>query len=257
MDQQHTRTLISLSTAYYCLLLLFITPKAFAATEFILPPNYHSIYAVYKYGTDVGKMHNELNYKDGSIRYSSRAVASGIASLFVKDDLLETSILKWPENKSLAIPQQQSYDLFRGEKHKKNQLITFNWKESGAVNINGSYKRKSYNISTEQPVWSRHFIPLLMSSDLQLDESKSTNNYLITDKGKLQNYTYTLENTEDIKFSGKLYPCLKFKVNRQGSKRMSYVWLSREHYFIPLKIEQYKNGDLNASMLLKQLKTEQ
>ncbi|RDH81301.1 MAG: hypothetical protein DIZ80_14460 [endosymbiont of Galathealinum brachiosum] len=222
-------------------------------TSFILPPNHQSLYSMEKYGSHVGEMKNKLHYKDGTINYTSSAEAKGLASLFIKAEPKETSILNWPENKQSSLPQQLSFSYIQGKKHKKNQQIMFEHVETGETQITGSYKFKPYSLQSTQTVWGRQLLPLLMSSDLQLDPHTTSNSFYITDKGHLQKYTYTLVTSEDIKFKNKIQPVLKFKLSREGSRRMSYVWLSRDHYYLPLKIEQYKDGDLNVRMLMTHL----
>ena len=228
--------------------------KASKQTAFILPPNHKSLYSMEKYGSHVGEMKNELRYKDGTINYSSIAKAKGLASFFIKAEPKESSALNWPEQDHSSLPRQQSFSYFQGEKHKKNQQIMFEYIETGETHIKGSYKFKPYSLQTSQTVWARQLLPLLMSSDLQLNPHIISNSFYITDKGHVQKYTYTLVASENIEFKSKTQHALKFKLNKEGSRRLSYVWLSRDHYYLPLKIEQYKDGDLNVRMLMTDLK---
>ena len=250
---------ISFYVQYSLLLVIsaffLITGQVKASTEFKLPPGHKSSYSIEKYGTDVGNMYNELNLQNNQVQYISHTKATGFASLFVKNDLVETSVLNWFHKGATKTLQQQSYQLFRGEKHRKNQSISFDWSDAAAIKITGSYKNNTYTISSQQAVWGRHLLPLIMSNELQTDNKTTTNTFYITDKGGRQLYTYTLEKSETLAFSDKDYPVLKFSINREGSNRMSYIWLSREHYYLPLKIEQYKDGKLNVSMLITSFTT--
>ena len=264
MDQQPARQLIT-SVIIGSLLLLTIMSAALAGTipgtpqgklttrHFFIPPNHKTQYHIEKFGTYMGDMKNELQYKDGIIHYSSLATAKGFASLFVRSTPKEMSILHWPENAHSTIPQQQSFDYFQGENHKRNQQISFNHSTEGEIQINGSYKHKSYKLKTDKVVWARQLLSLLMSRDLQLHPDTTTNSFYITDKGRIEKYTYTLVATEDFKFKGETLPVLKFKITKNDSRRMSYAWLSKGHYYLPLKIEQYKDGDLNVRMLMTHL----
>ena len=38
---------------------------------------------------------------------------------------------------------------------------------------------------------------------------------------------------------------------------MSYTWISKAHYYLPLKIEQYKDNELNVSMLMTEFRLTQ
>lgn len=244
---------------------LLTSPHAFASADFNFPPVHQSSYSIEKYGTHVGDMHNELTQKNNQLIYTSRTKATGFASLFVKNDLVETSTLNWSGNEEEKALQQQSYDLFRGKHHKKNQKISFSWSNANTVNIQGHYKNRDYKLVSRHPVWGRHLIPLVMSKiSLNNNSQQNTrpvnsepqdNTFYITDKGGLQKYTYTLVKAENIIVSGKTYPALKFKISREGSRRMSYTWLSSAHYYLPVKIEQYEDGELNVSMQMTQFKT--
>ena len=274
MDQQPTHQLsLDKYTIFYLLLLSsllpMLAPSALAEklpeqsdiysnetlkeASFILPPNHQSLYSIEKFGSNAGEMKNVLRYKDGAISYSSKAQAKGLASFFIKSEPKESSILNWPEKKHSSLPQQQSYSYIQGKKHKKNQQIMFEHMETGETHIKGSYKFKPYSLQTSQTVWARQFLPLLISSDLQLNPHITRNSFYITDRGHVQKYTYTLVISENIEFKNKIQPVLKFKLNKEGSRRLSYVWLSKDHYYLPLKIEQYKDGDLNVRMLLTDL----
>ena len=260
MDRQSVKTLktrkinLLFSNQYYKLLVLVTVlltgAHANSSDGLTFPPSHQSSYSIEKYGTHVGDMHNELSSQNNQLTYISQTKAAGFASLFVKNDFIETSILNWFQNGETRRLQQQSYQLFRGKRHKKNQSISFDWSDAAAIKITGNYKNSTYEISSEKTVWGRHLIPLIMSKELLTNNNISGHTFHITDKGGLQNYTYALEHHETMEFSGKTYPVLKFSIKRKNSNRMSYIWLSGAHHYLPLKIEQYKDGDLNVSMLM-------
>ncbi len=272
MDRQSTRQLTFLLLIFHiknnqkliqCLILLFALAPLGACyakshhnsienTLFHLIPDHQSFYRVEKFGTDIGEVVNTLRYQKNVVNYTSVASAKGIASLFVKNDHEEISILHWSQN--MPRPIQQSFSYFRGKKHKRNQQILFKHITPGETQLEGSYKHKNYTLKTNETVWSRQMLPLLMSEQLQHKADTKTQKYYIINKGRIQKYYYTYENTEDIKYNGKMQSTLKFKVQRLDSNRLSYVWLSKKHYYLPLKVEQYKDGELNVQMFMTQLK---
>lgn len=255
MDKQSI-SYLSKSFAFFSVILLLLASfKATAAADFVLPPNHQSTYTIKKYGTKVGEIHNELKQSNGTATFTSKASASGFASFFSKDKITEVSTFNYPEDDIQGTLKQQSYRLQHSKKKKKNQDITFKHTSSGKLNIAGTYKHKNYQLKSEKAVWARQLLPLLMSQDLQLNNKTASNRFSITDKGSLQNYTYTLEKTENLRILGKVHAALKFKINREGSNRMSYVWLASTYHYLPLKIEQYKGDKLSASMFLKKFKT--
>jgi len=222
--------------------------------KFKLPPNHQSIYQIEKYNTDVGEMKNTLDYHDGIIHYSSIAEAKGIATFFFSAAPTELSLLSWPENMALTFPQQQSFNFVQEKDHKKNQHIEFKSLKTDETLIEGSYKYKSYSLTTNKKVWSRQLLLLLISSDFQLNPNRNSNSFFITDKGQINKYTYTVLTDTSVEYHNKPLPAVKVKIIKEDSNRMSYVWLSKTQYFLPLIIEQYKNNDLNVRMQLTQLK---
>jgi len=262
MDQQQTcklkNNLIEIPITVFLLFYLFFIFNSLAhandASQLLLPPNFHSVYSIEKFSTQVGEMQNTLSYKNDVVHYFSKAKASGIASLFIKANPKETSVLRRPQNTPLVLSRQLSYDYFQNKKHKKNQQIKFSYNENNITHIEGNYKNKNYTLQTDKTVWSRQLLPLLMSSNLQQNPNTTKNSFYITDKGNVKKYTYTLEAKETLEFKNKKWPVLKFKIVKEGNQRMSYAWLSKAHYYLPLKIEQYKNHELNIRMLLTQFK---
>jgi len=230
------------------------TASAQVKPTFKLPPNHLSYYQVEKYGAHVGNMQNTLAYQKGVINYSSIAQAKGLAKLFVNAEPTERSILNWPENAALTLPQQQSFNFIQEEGHKRNQNIEFNYQQTGETHINGRYKHKAYTLKTDKKVWSRQLLLLLISSDFQLNSNITDGSFFIADKGHIYNFTYTVLATENIEFHGQSLPAVKIKIIKEGSKHMSYVWLSKTQFYLPMKIEHYKGDDLNVRMRLTQLK---
>jgi len=258
MDQQSALHFIKFA-AISCVLLLSglvfaNTAKVEVDPLFILPPNHQSFYEVEKYGTHVGNMQNTLTYQNGVINYSSIAQAQGLAKLFVDDEPTELSILDWPESSALTLPQQHSFNFTQAEGHKKNQQIEFKYPQSGETLIKGRYKNKAYTLTTDKKVWSRQLLLLLISSNFRLNPNTTSNRFFIADKGHVYKFTYTVLAAENIESHGKSLPVVKIKIIKEGSKRMSYVWLSKTQYYLPLKIEHYKGEDLNLRMRLTQLK---
>lgn len=267
MDQQPTTHLRLKQTVFLLIGFLFTgflfiglilswMPRAQAieSAEFILPPNHQSFYLLEKYNIVVGELKNTLNYQNGTINYTSVATAKGIATLFISEDPEETNILSWPVNAKYSPPKPLSYTYIQGKKHKNNQRMIFSYNDNGETHIEGSYKNKSYQLDTDKTVWNRQFLPFLISSDLTLNPQRTKNTFYLTDKGHIQKYTYTWLNNETLSFNKKQQAVLKFKIVRKGKSRTSFVWISKDHYYLPLKIEQYKDGELNARIILTQLK---
>lgn len=254
MDQQPASRIKYGLRLFSSLLLMSILPALQAGSALMLPPLHQVSYSIEKYATQVGEMHSQLTTSSGKYTYTSTTSATGFASLFAKDDLLETSVLSKPANDEQQI-YQQTFNSIQGRKNSKNQKITFRQNAQQQISISGSYKKRSYQLDTTAPVWGRHMLPLLMSSDLQQTPDHREGQYTITDRGRLHHYGYTFLKRENLHFSGELIPVMKFRLSREGSDRFSYVWLSEKHHYLPLKVEQYKDNELHLNMLLTNYRT--
>ena len=255
MDKQTISRINQPFSLLSSLLLLLLSPALFAANNISLPVNHQAHYEIEKYGSQIGEIHNQLSRTAQQITYHSTTRAKGFAALFVSDDLQETSILGRPFAASADTLRQQSFRAERDHKDEKNQQIEFNWLAPEQAEINTVYKHQQLQQQASQVIWGRHMLPLLMSADLLENPQITQNQYLIADKGRLHQYSYTLLKTENIKLDGKTHSTLKFKLWREDSTRVTYLWLSSEHYYLPLKIEQYKRDELHLRLLLSRFTT--
>lgn len=221
-----------------------------ANTSIELPVEHTASYEIEKYGTHIGTMRNSLKLKDGQAYYESLTTAVGFAALLVDYDLQETSILTWLNEQPQEMLRQHSFRSYQGNKNKKNQTISFQWLAPDKALIKGQYKHKNYQLDASQSVWSRQMLPLLISSDLSKDQHLKKRHYVITDHGQLQHYQYEFIKKDSLEIDEDIYSALKFKLSKPDSDRVSYLWFSPDHYFLPIKIEQYKKNSLHLSMLL-------
>lgn len=250
MDQQPVRR-IEFSRVLLSLLFTLISPVLLAAGDLTLPADHTARYEIEKYGSHIGNMETHLKKQKNQVHYSSTTSAVGFAALFAGDDLKESSILSWYKSGNSSELRQQSFNARKGSSDKLNQDIYFHWEGSNQAEINGDYKSSPYQLSTSQLVWGKHMLPLLMSSDLKKSPERKRNKFVILDKGNLQKYIYTLMTIEPLELNGQAYDTRKFKLWRKGSSRVTYVWLSKEHDYLPLKVEQHKEGKLNLKMVLR------
>jgi len=254
MDQQPTFNIIQNLRFLGAAVLLLVSCNAYASNHFPLPTNHHSTYSVTKYGAEVGQIDNHFLYQDQQINYTSKAKTTGMAAFFLKEVITETSQLYWPGDKALETPQQTSYIQRHKKKKKKDQNISFSWSGAKLVDVTSSYKNKSAILIPNKEVWSTQLLPIVMSSYLLRDENTTGDTIQVVDRNRLRNYDFTLEGKESINFNDTMYSCLKFKIRKRNSSRFTYAWLSADHYYLPLVMEQYKDNELNASMALKEFK---
>jgi len=235
-------------------LLLLVACNTYASNHFPLPENHQSTYSVSKYGAEVGLIENHFLYQGQHISYTSKAKTTGMAAFFLKEVITETSQLYWPGDNTLETPQQTSYTLHHKKKKKKDQHISFTWSAAKLVEISSSYKNKSATLTSDKDTWATQLLPIVMSSYLLRNDKTTGDTIQVVDKNRLRNYDFTLVGNESIKFNDNMHACLKFKISKRNSNRFTYAWLSTDHHYLPLLMEQYKDDELGASMTLKEFK---
>ena len=254
MDQQPTFNLTQGLRFLGVSLLMLFTCNTYASSHFPLPENHQSTYTVTKYGAEVGEIKNHFLFQDKQITYTSKAKTTGMAAFFLQEVVTETSQLYWPGDDTLDKPQQTSYTQHHKKKKSKDQNISFTWSGANLIDITSSYKDKSATLISDNDVWSTQLLPILMSSYLLRNDKATGDTIQVVDRNRLRNYDFTLEGNESIKFNDSMHSCLKFKIRKQNSNRFTYVWLSIDHYYLPLVMEQYKDDELSASMALEEFK---
>lgn len=250
MDQQpaHAVMLTVLTRSTILLFCLCASGFIHADNTSELPPLHQSVYSVKKFGATLGEMRNEFRREQGQLQYSSSLEARGLASLFISDPITELSQLRQTENGAL---QQLGYTLNNPQKKRKNESISFSWSTAGTATIKASYRNKVETFHSESDTFSRQLLPLLMSRDLLQNRQRKSNQFQIIEKARLEHYSYQQLNEETLRYNGENLSTLKFRIDKQDSDSYSYVWLAEATDYLPLKIDQYKGDDLQASMLLK------
>lgn len=251
MDQQPAHTVTLISSVKRALLLCCLCANGLSHADTTpapeLPPPHQSVYSVKKFGTTLGEMTNEYRREQDKLHYTSSLKASGLAALFISEPITERSLLQQTENGTL---QQLGYTLINPQKKRRNQAISFSWPASGGTQISATYKNKVKTIRSESDIFSRQLLPLLMSRDLLQNKQRKNNQFQIIEKNRLELYSYQFLSEDTVDYNGKNLSTLKFRIDKQNNDSYSHVWLAKSTDYLPLKIDQYKDDDLQASMLL-------
>ena len=214
-----------------------------------LPPDFTASYHIEKYGTLIANMKLSLQTRDDSIIYRSHSQTRGLAALFSDDQIDEISQLRKPEEEEL--PHLTSYQYRREDKRKDNQQFSIDWTEDDIAIISGEYRNHSFDLQTDKPVWDRLSVQLALVCQASQQPQKDVYQFHVFDRDELQQYTFERLGEESITINGTSYTTLKLK--RQHGKRTTYLWLDTENYYLPVRIEQHKNGDLHLTLSLDKI----
>jgi hypothetical protein len=232
-----------------CLLLLSLMCPPLLADQ--LPPDFSARYSVKKYASEVAEMQLSLQRQENIIRYHSHTEARGLAALLTDQQIDETSRL---DVSDASCPRLLSYQYRHRERASKNQQFTVSYPGEQQASVEGSYGKQAFQLDSGAPLWDRLSVQLALLTDAAAatPAAGQTYRYRIIDDGRQDEYVFEFTGEAMLTISGREVHTLIFK--RHHGKRTTTLWLGRELHYLPVKIEQHKNGDLHLSMSLEQIK---
>jgi len=234
--------------------LLFIFCQSLQAVQ--LPNDFDAVYSMEKYDTKIAEVKLRLHHKDNSITYESHSKTKGMLALLSDDRVDEISQLQWNEKLNHAC--LQNYQLIRKNKSKNNQQFSLSWNDQNKITANGSYAGQTFNLSATDLIWDRLSVQLALAADLKSsNEIQKKYSYNIIDKGKVIQYQFEYLQDEIIRVGDKQYNAVKIKRPHASGTRSTLFWLARDLDFLPVKIEQYRKGELHMSMILDRFNIKQ
>ena len=226
------------------LLLLFNKTIFAAETEIRIPLAFTAHFELYKNGLHVADTKYQLSKKDNNFLFRSVTKLTGLLSLFSDDKITEESTFEVSD--------------------KKFNLIKYQFIQSGGtqLTINSTVDVKKKNISTvinndnphiskftQQP-WDK--LSVLLALMTSVKDQKETISFKVLDKSEIKNYDFTYAGTKEIELEEDEWKQTVLWA-RQGDTKKTIFFLDPNAYYIPIKIEQFKNNKLTATLLLSEL----
>lgn len=229
-----------------CLLLACTLPAA----ALDIPPDFKARYHLEKYGTSIGDVRLSLTSEADQLLYSSHTEPRGLAAMFSSDEVNETSRLNAADRKHM--PKLLNYTYTRKGKAKKNQHFDITYQRDGRISISSGRGDIRVQPSQGDRVWDRLSVQIALACDAsESPREKQVYHYQVFDYGELEDYAFEYIGEESVKVAGKNYLTRKFV--RHHGKRDTHFWLAEELHYLPVKMQQYKDGDLHISMYLDRI----
>lgn len=214
-----------------------------------LPVDFDARYSIEKYGSTVAEMKLTLRRTNDNIIYESHTKARGMLALFTDEKVDEISQLQW--NQKLEHACLQNYQFIRKNKTKKNQQFSVSWDPQNNILAKGTYAGQPFSINNSNLIWDRLSVQLALAADLKSgDKAQNKYSYNIIDRGKVTQYHFEYLKDEVARVNDKQYNVVKIKRAHDSGSRTTYLWLAKELDFLPVKIDQYRKGELHMSMVL-------
>lgn len=247
----HIKVLVLvLAKPLFFFLLLFANALAFAqqptSPNPMLPKRIQAIYEVTKNGQPFAKVHEQFEVVGKTYKVESVTKGMGIYALFGERTL--TSIGKvsaqglWPSH----------FELHQGDNAKKTLLADFDWaKQTLMMTVKGKVKTAKINAGT-QDLASFAYQFMFLPAPL-----KDAVNVSLTTGKKLNEYQYKIKSElEVIASAGVQYKALHLVPQEQNKPETKELWLSTEHYYVPVRIMMIDDNEQKLEQTLIELHVE-
>lgn len=179
--------------------------------------------------------------------YSLTTLPSGIFKLTGQGRIQEISVMEISEQQEL---QPKRYTYRQDEEDKRSVDAWFNWKDNEL-----KYRRKGVE-STEQlndPILDRLSVTLSVREQLRNGFEQAA--VQIFDNGRIKTIVFTNEGTELISTKLGKQQAVKIRsFHSEGSrKRVTTTWFAPDLDYVPVVIEQHKEGKLVARLTISRL----
>jgi len=211
-----------------------------AASDPTLAP-FTAVYDVLHGTHRIGEATFVLSSSDGGgYVFESRTEAKGIAKVFA-GTISETS--EFTLDESGPRPVRFSAQESRG---KSSQSVTFDW-ATGLAHSERNGERA--DIALQPRVLDHSLIEIALMSDLSSGRPLAP--YHIVEKNELRTYAYDHAGDETVQVPAGSYETVVVRQRREGSSRELYFWCASQLAWLPVKLEQRKEGDALFTMVLK------
>jgi len=218
---------------------LLCTWLAHAAAEDTLRP-FVATYSIQHGAMTVGDAAFQLRSGDGnSYVLELRTNPKGVAKLMI-GSIVETSEfeLDGKELRPLRFHAEES----RG---KGSQSITFDWTQGIA---HSQRNGEQAELKLEPRVLDHSLIQIALMRDLAADRPLAA--YFIVEKNELRRYQYERVGEGSVETPAGTFRTIEVLQTRSGSTREMHYWCAPDLNYLPVRIEQHKEGKVLLSMVL-------
>lgn len=215
-----------------------------------LPLEFTATYTAETYGMTVAETTYKLEHKNDGLTFTQFSATTGLAALFSKNEVSETSYLSLHQNQLLL--DEYRY-IQKGSKNNRDIHLKIKWNASTnnelTGTISGNASGKTIQLETDTPVWDTLSFQIpMMAGDTQMTMPQE---YKVLVKGELKTYLFISHGPEEIDISNNLIKTIKIERKSDDGKKSLFLWIASSLHNLPVKIEKWKKGKPHITMLLK------
>lgn len=214
-----------------------------AGAEPAAPVPFVASYAVAYRGFNAGLLHFELRYEaPGTFIYESRAEPSLLARFVVGADALERSIMQIDAEgvRPLSWSVEDGKSGSRGD-----GALVFAWEEG---RVSGRVRDERVELPTEPGLQDRLSVQIAVMTALLRGNEPGVIPLLGDDE--IKHYSYLPTGTRRIRTGAGEFDTVLYESTRPGSKRLSRFWQAPALGYIPVRVEQVRDGKVETVMEL-------
>jgi hypothetical protein len=207
-----------------------------------LPVPYSAKYSLVKTGMALAQATYTLARTDRGWEFRAHARPSRMISLMVSDEIDEYSLLEIDNGRIKPIEYQYTQKKDKDDdKPVKFLQVQYDWQTRTATVNNGSDSRQlAITDDTHDP------LSVQLALIQQMKNGCRNVRYTVIDELELQKQRFECTTTESL--STDLGDHQALRVSYRKGKRETVTWLAPDLNYIPVRIQQFKNDDLNSEM---------
>ncbi len=234
----------------YLILILAFVLSPVTATARNLPHEFSAVYTLEMYNTVLARATYTLKHTDNGLFMEQSTRPVGLAAL-LRDDKIDVRSDMIIDNDRIFLV---SYDYrHTGDDKDRNVNFKINWQTSSnqtkSGEVSGVYEGDKVALTVDQPVWD----PLSIQVPLMIDAARNLppHEHGMFLKGEFKYYLFENQGHEEVSYNGKEYNAVKIAGKETKRDRAMYAWLVPELHYLPVKIEQWKEGKLRSTVNLE------
>jgi hypothetical protein len=225
------------------LTLLCISAAGVAAAEALLP-TYTATYEVIHKGRNVGSSEFSMSH-DGArdiYTFRSHTEVKGMLRLVSPNAVVERSDFVVHDGQIRPLEFWYEDGSRKGE---DNVHAVFDW-DAGTVIIAAE---RHTQLTLQPGVLDRGSMQVAVMRDMA--SSAMPGPYVLADEDALKTYEYALEGEERTSTPLGELTTLRYRQQRQGSSRSTALWVAPQLKYLPVRIEQVRDGETDTVFVLE------
>lgn len=195
-----------------------------------------------------GRLNTRLQATEDGYEAEHRIEPRGMARMFARGSIEEFSAFEQSENGVVPVHYRSTDTLSRDE---TSADVVFDW-STGAMS--GTVNGAEVESVLEDLVHDRVSIQYELMRDLMNGGASET--YVLFDIDELKTLNVKSIGTREIRVPAGRYTAIGIQHQAEGSSRVTTLWCVEELDYLPVFIEQHRNGKLRMSAELREYRPE-